>query len=99
MDGLVCYVPVWLTCPVCLGAGQISDSVPVSDCLADAATLHMEWEQRSLSIAIWTDARPGYTVRPASIGEPPVWTMDDYVAGAKMAARAAFRAVPELRGE
>lgn len=69
------------------------------DAMLDAETLRTEWDRHNLSIALWTDARPGYTVRAPSIGVPPEWTVDEIVTGAILAARAAFRAVPGLRGE
>ena len=76
-------------CPVCLGAGSISDKMPARDAVADADTLTScliaygnAWKARAL--LNWT-----------------TWPLNSAVIDyydAIHAARAAFRAVPGLRG-
>lgn len=99
-------------CPVCRGAGRISDRMPAADALADAETLrlYVAVKQRAEAATI-------------NMGEPAPWTAmlydlnalfcrglspahyglsyaleQDYFMG-KARASAAFRAVPGLRGE
>lgn len=74
----------WHRCEVCLGASRISDRMPVSDALADAETLRREL---------------GPSVQ---IGNRYLGLLDDPRQSGKVArvvARAAFRAVPGLRGD
>lgn len=77
-------------CPVCLGAGAISDRMPAADAQADASTLTSyligygnPWKTRAAVLA-WTP----WPLNDDSINHYDVIT----------AARAAFRAVPGLRG-
>lgn len=93
--GWACVKP----CPVCLGAGRISDVMPVSDSIADAETLRGSWEivyehttgefaitglTERTTAHLWTSGFGGYI--PGECAE-----------AASAAARAAFRAVPGLR--
>ena len=64
-----------LVCLICLGAGRISDRMPVADAMADAETVRR-------------------IVEPYAVTEINGPVVDLYNA----AARAAFRAVPGLRG-
>lgn len=94
-------------CPVCVGAGRISDKMPVSDALADAETL----------IRFAADD-PGNNIGDAAMHARSAlaWGLATYVPGrtqgaktrkrtervrtySVLAARAAFRAVPGLREE
>ena len=70
-----------LPCPVCLGAGRISDRMPVADAMADAETLRLVATTLDPALVDWLDTW---------VGDPD---------GANAAARAAFRAVPALRGD
>lgn len=79
-----------INCPVCLGAGAISDRMPAADAQADASTLTSyligygnPWKTRAAVLA-WTP----WPLNDDSINHYDVIT----------AARAAFRAVPGLRG-
>jgi len=80
-----CFPPA---CPVCLGAGRISDRMPVADALADAETLRV----------VGMNAGPLPTVRWLYVLS---WTLPQFPdwKTAHHAARAAFRAVPGLREE
>ena len=99
-------VLVW-TCPVCLGAGRISDVTPASDAMADAETL------RRFADHVWSECE---TYADAASGLP---LLLDVARGRKQGGRlgyyqrkgrlgavkvlisdathAAFRAVPGLR--
>lgn len=95
-------------CPVCLGSGTISDRMPVADALADAETLHLnaipsDNDECTLAQGFGLQAR--FWIKD-SLSKCSRWTGDDYAESqdraktkACAAARAAFRAVPGLRGE
>ena len=76
-------------CQVCLGVGWLSDSMPVSDALADAETLRR------------VKGRTGAfdPLREAAEWGEGVLSSTDPGGCAVYAASAAFRAVPGLRGE
>lgn len=83
-------------CPVCLGEGRFPDRMPVADAMADAETLRLaliEHDRLSHGLGM-TDCE--WVVRDsyARLRNP------DGVARCEVAieARAAFRAVPGLRG-
>jgi hypothetical protein len=81
-------------CPVCQGSGRISDRMPVADAMADAETLRLEWERQSLGVIHHTDAtRP---VMTGALGDELLSAPLDWD---RYAARAAFHAVPGLRGD
>lgn len=80
-DGDIDYV-----CPVCLGAGRISDKMSVRDAVADAETLGTEIAEAS------------YLVRTLGLLHKRTGELAA-VLYARGAARAAFRAVPGLRGD
>ncbi len=92
-------------CPVCLGAGSFPDRMPARDALADAETLRGFCDENIYSrdfplfssyplIAIWKCGNSGWTVRSINRRrEYEAWSR------AECQARAAFRAVPGLRGE
>jgi hypothetical protein len=98
-----CRVP----CLVCQGAGRISDAMPVKDALADAETLRLNvtselppgqrWSRalgtvsKALAEAEWFAVVAGGMARKGIRAES--------AAQAAAAARAAFSAVPGLRGE
>lgn len=102
-DCLVCYgtgttgVHFWV-CPVCLGTGRVEDRIGVEDAVADARTLQgVAWDLPKPHIS--------NTLRKARFfGRQVVAEIEiggDWGLGvlAMSAARAAFRAVPALRGE
>ena len=81
-------------CLTCLGAGCISDRIPVADALADAETLRsvaLEQPGSLRGTALW--------IVRAGIGRGPNTTFRTPFATGRKAARYAFRAVPELKGE
>ena len=85
-------------CPVCLGSGRISDRMPAADAMADAETLlNLSYtEPKDWAAEAWNTGGfiRWYLDRENGICEP------EYLAVvAESAARAAFRAVPGLRGE
>lgn len=73
-------------CPVCRGAGRISDRMPVADALADAETL-----RRAYGLGSPLPTRDIEAV----IGRARI---NDVRKITRACARAAFRAVPGLRG-
>lgn len=83
-------------CDVCLGAGTISDVMPARDAVADAETL-----RASIPAAVFPP-KTGNDFRTANLLTfVPEWDRDysqivSFVA--REDARAAFRAVPGLRG-
>lgn len=87
-EGHCCVLPV--ACPVCLGAGSISDVMPAADAVADAETL-TPW--------LFKPDDPIYRCSVAAI--EGIEYADEFWAGenAERAAHAAFRAVPGLRGQ
>jgi hypothetical protein len=89
------------TCPVCLGSGRISDRTPAADAIADAETLRF--------VAAETCGGDPYPLLTEQAKVAEVCALGEYgYAGnnwhneaaywALYAARAAFRAVPGLRG-
>lgn len=87
-------------CQVCLGAGRISDRMPAKDAVADAETLFnavsshvMAWAWQDL---VFLSYAPQYAAESIhyGMGDP-----QDGAELARLAARAAFRAVSGLRGE
>ena len=93
---------VRVPCNVCLGAGSFPDQMPVADAVADAETLravafdHTEPIRRE-----WTEFRLTLWGAEYYGGVSVVWpppTISDSVNMSTLAARAAFRAVPGLRG-
>lgn len=83
-------------CPVCRGAGRISDRMPAADAVADAETLR-------LALKITKSGNPDCYVKggfavAALVHPGVVHQLDAAVPYAIEAARAAFRAVPGLRG-
>jgi len=83
---------VWTRCPVCLGAGQFPDRMPVADAVADAETLRpwIPYTHWLFTPAVANVIR----YSRGSRGRAAEYAAFDAVA----AARAAFRAVPGLRG-
>lgn len=82
-------------CPACSGRGWQSDAMPVSDALADAETL---WRFAWDGGAEVGDLTPAY-LDAAAVDLREAELLDDFAAPiAQSAARAAFRAVPGLRG-
>jgi hypothetical protein len=77
-------------CPVCLGSGRVEDRIPASDAVADAETLRLV-----------ADGKVATLLRGAENGRRSVAIEYAYHGQgvAKGAARAAFRAVPGLRGD
>lgn len=86
-------------CPVCLGDGRISDVMPASDALADAEMLAQNFPQP------WgfyeSDLDYAHSNGCRAVSKIVDWSqpVDDAAWWARRAARAAFRAVPGLRGE
>ena len=85
-------------CPVCAGKRRISDRMPAADALADAETLRRVWTRRVRARTLVGRAAE----RGLDVVRMRPWLGDEAVslAGrfATEAARAAFRAVPGLRG-
>ena len=83
-----------LKCPVCLGSGRISDRMPVSDAVADADTLW--W-------GVLYQAYQAPALETATLGcQVAVWIHHNESESyrlTRLAAHAAFRAVPGLREE
>lgn len=81
------------SCPVCLGAGRFSDRMPARDALADAETLLSALKVcKHDTVQCYVDG--AWASARASAGE-----IEPSGMWAERAARAAFRAVPGLRGE
>ena len=82
-------------CIVCLGAGRISDRMSVADALADAETL------RQLAGDIVAEGLRRYatSAQRNALGIANLIIFAGSGADAYSQARAAFRAVPELRSE
>jgi len=74
-------------CPVCLGSGRVSDVIPAQDAVADAEILWWEIDHHWRGIISDRIGRALIQTWPSSAGKY-----------ARQAARAAFRAVPGLRG-
>lgn len=70
-------------CEACAGSGQVSERIPAADAVADAETLRFALQDAGLGLALFYRA-------DAFNAEPPHET--------RVCARAAFRAVPGLRG-
>ena len=95
----------WRDCSVCAGAGRLPDRMPAADALADAETLRRisddiggpDWSlDHSLPQSVWAKLSWKFdnAMYMASEGHDSLakgWTYD--------LARAAFRAVPGLRGD
>jgi len=91
-------------CMVCGGTGRVEAKPPVSDALADAETLRRFCDANLYSrdfplfssyplIAIWKAGNSGWTRRSINRGrEHEAWSRTE------CQARAAFRAIPGLRG-
>jgi hypothetical protein len=86
-------------CPVCQGAGRISDVMPAKDALADAETLRGFWHELARETGV--EARFHLTQQTTArlwqngmFGHYLPWECAD---SASSAARAAFRAVPGLK--
>lgn len=79
-------------CEVCDGSGQIRESIPASDAIADAETLRNQW--RSMG---WLESASAIstTLKRQSIATVPDWMIAEWTKGSTSAA---FRAVPGLRG-
>jgi hypothetical protein len=88
-----CGGEAYFDCPVCLGAGSFPDQMPVADAVADAETLRVLLPHRLML----TDL-PYLHVRCSA--DIPAWEDAENTAceWSRSAARAAFRAVPGLRG-
>jgi len=80
------------TCPACLGSGQVTDRIPAADAIADAETL------RLLALAYFAIPLGDELDRAAT--HLSVQECGERFASeiSYLAARAAFRAVPGLRG-
>jgi hypothetical protein len=89
-------------CPVCQGSGRISDVMPAADAMADAETVRLAAKRRpglrsDVRHASYYGARVlDYTCDRDDIGD--VDPADVAAGYAQTAARAAFRAIPGLRG-
>lgn len=82
-------------CPACLGTGRVVDHIPVADAVADAETLHTYAWDGGAEVG---DLTPAY-LDAAAVDLREDELLDDFAAPiAESAARAAFRAVPGLRG-
>jgi hypothetical protein len=77
-----------IACPVCAGSGQVEAKPGVRDAVADAETLTENVDLRRIALAF----RDVLIAREQGLP----WFG---ARGARQAARAAFRAVPGLRGE
>jgi hypothetical protein len=91
-DAKLPYVPGdAIDCPVCLGAGRISDRMPVADAIADAETLR-RYLRQTMTSSVWRfDSGLCYRWPSKRIPIPdPV--------SAWSRAHAAFRECPGLRG-
>lgn len=87
-------------CPVCRGAGRISDRMPAADALADAETLRLLWHERAEGFNLPDRFRVEHQTvalfwQAGSLGH---YIPHECADSARDAARAAFRAVPGLRG-
>lgn len=97
---------IWRDCPVCLGSGRISDRVSREEVMVDAETLRVYQDEFRDVPAVWVAADAGAwaaawtRAEDRTLFRPPDAGMADRAySSAKRAARAAFRAVPALRGE
>lgn len=75
-------------CPVCLGEGRISDQMPARDALADAETLRLNQRTGRAGYETWAAGSWGLHFQ-----------QNGWLGAVELAAHAAFRAVPGLRGE
>jgi hypothetical protein len=86
-------------CPVCLGSGRISDRMPVADALADAETLRALMIDAEHASGRLSDVK----LAQEAGNDAEAWSAYERDALAYVyasnAARAAFRAVPGLRGD
>jgi hypothetical protein len=83
-----------ITCHVCLGAGRISDRMPVADALADAETLWRVARELVLLPDLYAATNHGWVARDCCLRRSAIAALE-----ARTAAHAALRAVPGLRGE
>lgn len=91
-------------CPVCLGAGRISDQMPARDAECDAETLRAnqelaKWGTRTREALAEIDEWIGHLVVDLFRVQGGLSTSADAVFSARLLSRAAFRAVPDLRGK
>lgn len=98
-DGKCATCVVDAECPVCLGAGSFPDRMPARDAVADAETLYGIAYAEALAErerdAVFCHL---YSAREA--GRMAIGGARDFAGErGELAARAAFRAVPGLRGE
>lgn len=102
--------PCEAPCPVCLGTGRISDRMPVADALADAETLRaFQRDPYPPNFLLRTLAPDAYATEHGALRcgvSADLWARGHFyetewalVDDAAHAARAAFRAVPGLKGE